>query len=530
MEMMNATIKIEPNAEQQNAVSEFFIGNIKHEPTSDEPTITEFDEHIFQHSPSDQQHKELPDSDDRLDIDDGNFVFVDEIIKEEPIFNDSSDAQILHSTHNFANVTEKDRTSIHRNWQMVTEEQDSSEKTIDSSLNDDAEVHFKCQHCSETFHQKWIFDRHRKVHGAQKSFDCGLCSRKFGNKLQLIAHERIHKNQKPSVQKQLPEAARKLASKQDESVKNSAPPPKEQKSKKKQQTDVPAYQTVHSTAKSFNCNLCPRTFATKARLTIHERIHTGQQPFECEVCHKKFNHKNHVDLHRRIHTGEKPFGCAECGMRFRLKQHLVKHIEVRSKDSGHQLGGTAKNPIIPMEAIMSEHSLEIRIFECYLCRIQCYRNDLRTHMKTEHCGEHVYSCKKCAKQFFNGYKFNQHIKAHSAQPKLQCQVCGRQFLRKDSLKTHIATHVKSYQCKFCPKKLSTEHILKTHLKTHTGLRPFECDVESCTKTFLKRGDMIRHKRIHTGERPYTCDVCKKSFTRNHLLTEHKEKMHWMKNE
>lgn len=534
METMNSTIKIEPIAELQNDVSEISIGNIKHEPTTfDEPFLAEFDERIFQHNSSGQQCKEAADTDDHVGLEGGNFVFEDEIVKEEPIFYDPSEAKMLQSTQN---DNENGEPSIHRGWQTLAEEPDS----IDSPPHDDVDVLFKCSYCSETFHQKWIFHRHLKVHGVEQSFGCGLCSRKFGNKLQLVAHERIHKNQKASKQKQ--PLARKLAPKMDKSVKTSAEPGK--KSKRKTPNDqkeqfkcqycsrtfeqeglLKHHETTHQTEKSFDCNLCARKFATKKRLAVHKRIHTGQQPFECEICHKKFNRKYHIDQHKRIHTGEKPFECTECGSRFRLKQHLEKHIEVRSKDGAHTLSGSSRNPIVPMATIMSEHALEIRIFECYLCHMQCYRHDLRPHIRTEHCGEKFYSCKICGKKISNKYKLSQHIKGHSAQPKLQCQVCGRQFLRKDSLKSHIATHLKSYQCKFCPKRLSTQHILKTHLKTHTGLRPFACDFDACKKTFLKRGDMVRHKRVHTGERPYTCDLCHKSFTRNHTLTEHKQKIH-----
>lgn len=544
MEMTKDDIKIEPNTEQQNIVSEFFIKNIKHESTSDDPIITEFDEQIFLHNSSDQHYKESPDSDDHSNIDDDNenFVFVDEIVKEEPKFyDDSSNAEMFESTQD---VT---KNSIQRNWSTTTQKED-----IDSLPGDDKKTLFKCQHCSECFQQEWIFIRHQKVHGVQKSFDCRLCSRKLASQFQLIAHERIHTNQKSLKQKKHKslgksecKRGRKAKTPVDPTEKmepHIEPQPNEDKktlykcqhcSKTfEREWAFNRHQEVHGVQKTFDCNLCTRKFSKQSRLTAHQRIHTGQQPFECEICHRRFNHKSHVELHKRIHTGEKPYSCTQCNMRFRLKQHLDSHVKARSTDSTHHLlrqsacqrGGIAKNPIIPLE-IMSEHSVEIRIFECFLCHIQCYKNDLRQHIRTIHCGEKVYSCKKCGKKVTTKYKMNQHIQTHSAKPKLQCQICGREFLRKDSLKQHIATHVRSYQCKFCPKKLSTEHILKTHLKTHTGLRPFQCDAKFCTKTFLKRGDMVRHKRIHTGERPYTCDVCKKSFTRNHTLTDHKEKMH-----
>lgn len=94
MEIMNANIKTEPNVEEHvTVVSGFPIENVKHESISDGPAVVEFDDRIFLHNSSAQQHKELPDTDDHLGIDENceNFVFTDEIIKEEPIFYDSSD-------------------------------------------------------------------------------------------------------------------------------------------------------------------------------------------------------------------------------------------------------------------------------------------------------------------------------------------------------------------------------------------------------------------------------------------------------
>lgn len=468
METIHDNIKIEPNA-----VTKLSIGNIKEEQPSDDVTIIEVDDRIFKHSSVSRQHEKLPDIDNHLNIDgdNENFVFVDEIFKEEPVFYDSNNVQILQSLRDVAKQQQVKKLD-HRNWPTETKVQENRDKNTDSPPNDNLKVTkrqndkkssvqptktkssadgdqnidsppndekkiFKCDHCSETFQHEWIFKRHQTVHGIKKSFDCRLCAREF---------------------------------------------------------------------------------ASRQRLTAHERLHTGKKPFECKICCRRYNKRTSLKTHESTHNSTKSFGCDRCNVRFHLKCQLDRHNKAKKHQSMYDGHNLAKNPIVPME-----FDVEIRIFECYLCHIQYYKQELPAHIKATHCGEKVHVCQMCGKKFATKHYFDKHIAFHSAERQLQCLICGRHFLRKDALKQHIDTHVTSYQCKFCPKTLSTKAILKTHLRTHTGLRPFEC--EFCNKTFLKRGDMVRHKRVHTGERPFKCNICQKTFTRNHLLTEHKQNAH-----
>ncbi|TVY73763.1 Zinc finger protein 143 [Fusarium oxysporum f. sp. cubense] len=70
------------------------------------------------------------------------------------------------------------------------------------------------------------------------------------------------------------------------------------------------------------------------------------------------------------------------------------------------------------------------------------------------------------------------------------------------------------------------------VENESTARPFQCDWQSCPKSFTRKSDFVRHYRIHTDERPYVCPIpgCGKRFTRpdiqaKHMLTHTGKKPH-----
>lgn len=72
-----------------------------------------------------------------------------------------------------------------------------------------------------------------------------------------------------------------------------------------------------------------------------------------------------------------------------------------------------------------------------------------------------------------------------------------------------------HACKVCSKSFLRKSNLVDHLRLHANLRLYQCS--HCDKSFVQAGNYKSHLRIHTKERPFQCTLCPKTYNQSSAL-------------
>lgn len=437
--METIPIKVEPNIEQQNAAFEFSPETIKHEETSDEATIIEIDVGIFQHKPSNQQHKEAPDADDQINTDDydESFKFVDEVIKEEPIFYDPNTAKVVQLTKEATSQKkEEDKNSNHRITPSTTQKRESKNKQrhIDPSPPQPPQniESYKCQHCSRTFKRESVFNQHKKVHENKTSFDRPECSQELTSRKQLSVHKTMEQKCDGMRKKQTP--------------------------------------------KSYSCSHCNRQFRSKSVLYRHFKPrstgdeHQSGYLLPCQYGKKSKNPIVPTEFMAEHLVDVRSFECYLCHMQC-YKRGLRTHF--RTAHCG------------------------AKVFDCKICGKQISSNYGLTHHIAHHSMKPKLKCQICNRQFLRENNLRLHIDTHGTS--FQCKFCPKKLSTEAILKMHLKTHtgIRPFDCEFCKKSFLKRSDMLRHQRIHTGERPFSCEI--CKKTFTRKHLLTEHtENVHNA--------------------------------
>lgn len=84
-----------------------------------------------------------------------------------------------------------------------------------------------------------------------------------------------------------------------------------------------------------------------------------------------------------------------------------------------------------------------------------------------------------------------------------------------------------WHCKICGTAIKGRRSnLNRHIKyMHDSLRPFQCSIPNCKKTFQSKGNLERHKDLVHNREKFQCDKCTRSFNSYEGLERHKQVVH-----
>ncbi|EFA13125.1 gastrula zinc finger protein XlCGF57.1 [Tribolium castaneum] len=317
--------------------------------------------------------------------------------------------------------------------------------------------------------------------------------------------------------------------------------------------------TTSTTEKPPTCDICSRTFYSRANLERHVKIHMGDKSYVCEFCGRSYTREDNFKGHLRLHTGEKPYVCEYCGKSFKNKANLNIHRLRRHNNQSYVCEFCSKS--FREEKLLNLHKQNIhseeKPFACTHCTeryntMLALTNHLETHgiqcenslidtmcpicnkvfftkaiLKTHllYHGDKQFSCTFCTKKFCTENQLTVHTRIHTGEKPYVCKPCNKSFNTMVSLKYHMYLHTgeKPHKCTFCDKAFVQSHHLKRHMMLHTGEKPYSCP--HCDKKSTCKFSMECHVRIHTKEKPFKCDICSKAFRNPFYIRKHKQKEH-----
>lgn len=169
----------------------------------------------------------------------------------------------------------------------------------------------KCHHCPKLFSNRSGRLYHQEqVHFNRRRFQCDQCESSFGLKQTLMNHIRNkHSNNVRSFQCDFPTCEKSYKTK----------------------SALHNHRIYHSDDPKWHCNYCTKKFHFNFLLQQHETVHLGQKAgksFDCEVCKKTFNTRNKLTKHRGIHDANQ-YSCTREGCTFKgnLKRYLIAHMK-----------------------------------------------------------------------------------------------------------------------------------------------------------------------------------------------------------
>ena len=144
------------------------------------------------------------------------------------------------------------------------------------------------------------------------------------------------------------------------------------------------HQCSRSGAKSYDCEICKKTFSHSTTLANHKRIHTGEKPYECEFCKKTFSQISNLTEHKRLHTGEKPYECEICKKAFHSRSKLAIHTRLHTGERPYSCDVCQKS--YAQSSTLSNHNKTVAHIEKIKNR---NTNVLLTRNSFVDCGESI---------------------------------------------------------------------------------------------------------------------------------------------
>ena len=239
------------------------------------------------------------------------------------------------------------------------------------------------------------------------------------------------------------------------------------------------------------CGYCQMVFFIFNDFQYHIQIHTGEKLFSCNQCHKSFYHLKALTAHKNTH----------------LKTKVIKPKQAKKKSDFSSLFSNLK----------SFKNNSSKLFNCDICE---KRTKTMAHLQVHyrsHTGEKLFNCNICNKDFRVKSQLHNHsVKFHTVAIIQECDECKKSFETLKDLELHKKVHADDAKKDYDGRK-----------KSYSTFKNFENSDQNSKKTSptLQTPTEVQEK----VDRPFSCNDCKKSYTSQKVLNDHKRKKHLVSN-
>lgn len=426
---------------------------------------------------------------------------------------------------------------------------------------------FKCDKCKKVFKYSWNLDKHKKElcsgstaehitqpstsGGFPKQFACPTCQQTFQYSYNRIRHMRYrclneymqmgkgkvgNEHKCPLCTKTFSKVSsrnrhiKKSCFEQYKLLRKSSHEKLVEENIKEEREDKQVLSTDY--LPSYNCRVCPASFAHKSGVYRHMKKHSllqrstvqvckhdhpadvkdpgsineASQTQECSspnssdvvtnadilcrFCDKSFTSSNLLKNHLRLHVGNKPFHCLECGKNFGRRGHLLSHRNVHK-----------------------------RKIQCSVCKkIVPTLGDLLKHRQS-HTKKGMLQCPDCPMQFKFPVFLLRHVAKHA---KKEAVLKSSSSQKSTNEQVKEISNESSFKCGICQGTFVDSKAMSEHCISHLP-KPSISKCPVCKRNFTCRTGLIRHLRLHTGEKPFPCKTCGNRFHRKENLRFHEVK-------
>ena len=237
----------------------------------------------------------------------------------------------------------------------------------------------------------------------------------------------------------------------------------------------------------------------------------------CPTCGKSYSLKRFLKRHiDEVHPKEDSFRCPSCEQRFNSQEKLKTHTCQSNLNSTEELNSDSADTqqAVGESGCMEQTSAVVA--EDVAFEKNSSEDELVSVGETACDGPQVIKCDDISQDDSSSSQENHDIGGTNSGDEEEGS--GKRSSKNSSNNKRRGDNGKPYKCEVCRKSFTVERRLQNHRLSHSTERSSQC--EKCGKRFARKDKLMRHMYVHSEEKMFSCEICQKRFSRRDKLSDH----------